>query len=114
MLNDPQTMEQVKNMMNMLNLGGNENNSFTNNNEAPNEGKSSDNGSMGFDPAMLMQIKAMMDSINNAPNDRRSTLLMALKPYLSSKRSATLDKSVQILKMTKLMPLITQFLNNQQ
>lgn len=38
----------------------------------------------------------------NPQDDKRISLLTALKPYLNSSRSASVDKAIQLIKLTKL------------
>ncbi len=50
-------------------------------------------------------VKSMM-SVLNQTDDRRITLLNALKPYLSSQRAEGIDRAIRILKLTKLSEVI--------
>ena len=45
--------------------------------------------------------KNILSTLNNS-DDRRITLLNALKPYLRDSRANGVDKAIKILKMTKL------------
>jgi len=46
----------------------------------------------------------LMNSLNtlSSADDRRISLLTALKPYLNTSRSANVDRAIQLLKLTKL------------
>ncbi len=61
-------------------------------------------GGMNMD-TMLMLKQAMDEFQRN--DDRRSRLLLALKPYLSSSRVGKLDGTINLLKILKL-PLIAK------
>lgn len=54
---------------------------------------------------MEMQIKNMMNVLNRA-DDRRISLLNALRPYLSPQRASGVDRAIRLLKLTKLSQLI--------
>ena len=49
-------------------------------------------------------IKSMMSALNNT-DDRRITLLTALKPYLSPERASGVDRAIKMLRLTKLSQL---------
>ncbi len=53
-------------------------------------------------------IQSTLDSLAGG-DDRRISLLTALKPYLNTSRSANVDKAIQLLKLTK----ITEVLRNE-
>jgi hypothetical protein len=46
-------------------------------------------------------IKSMMNALNSV-DDRRITLLTALRPYLSPERALGIDRAIQMLRITKL------------
>ncbi len=50
-------------------------------------------------------VKSMMSVLNHT-DDRRITLLNALKPYLSSQRADGIDRAIRILKLTKLSEVL--------
>ena len=56
-------------------------------------------GGMSMDTVMM--LKQAMDEFGRN-DDRRSRLLLALKPYLSSSRSGKLDGTINLLKILKL------------
>lgn len=51
--------------------------------------------------SMVFKVKQVMDSANIS-NDPRNNLLLALKPYLNSKRQSKVDKCMQFLTLSKL------------
>ncbi len=54
-------------------------------------------------------VKSMMNILGRA-DDRRITLLNALKPYMSPGRADGIDRAIRILKLTKL----TEVLKNER
>lgn len=56
----------------------------------------------------MLKIKKMMDKINSSHNDKRSNLLLALKPYLRESRQTKLDQYMKLLNMA---PLLEMFKN---
>lgn len=59
----------------------------------------------GFD---ITKIMGLMSAFNSHQNDRRSELLLALKPHLSSERRERVDKAVKLLKIVSLLPLLKE------
>ena len=57
----------------------------------------------------ILKIKEMMDKINSSHNDKRSNLLLALKPYLRESRQTKLDQYMKLLNMA---PLLEMFKND--
>ncbi len=77
--------------------------------------KSSDSSSKNtsnesnIDINTILKIKEMMDKINSSHNDKRSNLLLALKPYLRESRQSKLD---QYIKLLNIAPLLEMFKND--
>lgn len=91
-LGDPESLRQIQELADMLkNETGDS--SQDNNTDAGSESGSSD----GFDPAMLMSIMGAVSAAGG--DDKNRSLILALKPYLSSERQARADKAVKFLKM---------------
>ena len=61
-----------------------------------------------FNPENMLKIKGIMDSFQRR-DDPRSQLLLALKPYLSSTRSARLDTAIRLLSLGKLPDIMNTF-----
>lgn len=61
-----------------------------------------------LNPENMLKIKGIMDSFNRR-DDPRSQLLLALKPYLSSTRSARLDTAIRLLSLGKLPNILNTF-----
>lgn len=91
-LGDPESLRQIQELADML-KDETENSSRNNNTDAGSESASSD----GFDPAMLMSIMGAVSAAGG--DDKNRSLILALKPYLSSERQARADKAVKFLKM---------------
>ena len=91
-LGDPESLRQIQELADML-KDETENSSRNNNTDASSESASSD----GFDPAMLMSIMGAVSAAGG--DDKNRSLILALKPYLSSERQARADKAVKFLKM---------------
>ena len=50
-------------------------------------------------------IRSMLTALNNT-DDKRISLLTALKPYLNSSRAREADKAIRLLKLTKISQVI--------
>ena len=96
-LNDPESMAQVKAMAESLFSGG----------ENPLAGMGS-NPSPAEDIPDVGSIMRVVNLLKNQQADNRSGLLMALKPHLSSERQLRVDKAVKILKLVSLMPILKE------
>lgn len=88
-LNDPESMQQIKELADMLGGGsaGNSTASPQTENDMP-------------DLNMLMGIAGMLSSSDK--NDKNSELLLALKPHLSDEKQQRVDKAVKLLKLYNL------------
>lgn len=60
---------------------------------------------MGIDISKLMPI---ISKINSRPSDSRTSLLLALRPYLSDKRKERLDTAVKMLRVADMLPLLQE------
>ena len=91
-LGDPESLRQIQELADMLKDETGDS-SQDNNTDADSESANSD----GFDPAMLMSIMGAVSAAGG--DDKNRSLILALKPYLSSERQARADKAVKFLKM---------------
>lgn len=91
-LGDPESLRQIKELADMLKDETGDR-SQNNNADSASESDSSDS----FDPAMLMSIMGAVSAAGG--DDKNRSLILALKPYLSSERQARADKAVKFLKM---------------
>ncbi len=107
-LNDPQSMEQLKNLTSLL---GN-NSAEAPKPSAPPTAPTTPNplgalGNMDVSPELLntvMKIAPILSSVNK--EDDSTTLLNALRPFLSEKRRSKLDESAKILSLLRILPLL--------
>lgn len=56
----------------------------------------------------ITKIMGLMSAFNSQKSDRRSELLLALKPHLSSERRERVDKAVKLLKIVSLLPVLKE------
>ena len=59
----------------------------------------------GFDPTILMNIKTIVDRVQNG-TDPRTNLLNALKPYLSKSRASHVDNAIRIMSLGRIPDVI--------
>lgn len=91
-LGDPESLRQIQELADMLK---DETGSSSQDNNSPDNSENS--SSDGFDPAMLMSIMGAVSAAGG--EDKNRSLILALKPYLSSERQAKADKAMKFLKM---------------
>lgn len=89
-LNDPEGLNQIKELANSL-LGGNEE-----------EKKEETKGENGADITAIMQVLSAL----KGANDKSVELLLALKPHLSQARQKKLDTAIKLLKIYSVLPLL--------
>lgn len=58
----------------------------------------------------LGKIQTLLGAMNSPQQDHKVALLMALRPYLNSKRAAKLDMAVRLLQLSRLSPMLKQLL----
>lgn len=96
-LNDPESMEQVKKMAENL---------FSGNEESQPENSNNQNTGNMPSPDQMQAIFSLMSKLNQTDGNDRTNLINALKPYLSEKRQTKADNAIRILKLLELWPLI--------
>ncbi|HCR43145.1 MAG TPA: hypothetical protein DIV41_01055 [Ruminococcaceae bacterium] len=104
-LNDPESLEKLKNMASMLGVSG-----------TPDAGPKPAEPACGQSPAPApysADIDAIKMAAKFAPimscfkKENDSTrLLRALRPFLSDKRKSKLDESIKLMQIIKIIPLI--------
>lgn len=57
------------------------------------------------DLSKIMQLMPLLSSLNK--EDENTTLLKALRPYLHGEREKRVDDAIQMMKVMKLVPLLT-------
>jgi hypothetical protein len=60
----------------------------------------------GIDMAALSKVLPLLGQMNQENEDTR--LLAALRPYLHGQRAERLEESMRLLKLMKLLPLLTE------
>lgn len=104
-LGDPEQMDKIANLAKSL-MGG-EGGAVAENNSP--DGLSSMLGSfmgteVGLDAAAIGRISRLMNSAS-AQNNERQALFNAMKPYLSEKRRAKMDKAIKIAGLARIARL---------
>lgn len=97
-------MNKVNDILNSLKSNDKSSSSNDLNNSSSEKATTSD-----IDINTILKIKEMMDKINSSHNDKRSNLLLALKPYLRESRQTKLDQYMKLLNMA---PLLEMFKND--
>lgn len=95
-LSDPEQMARISEMAKNLMGGGS---SGEKQEQKPQSGGIGQILGDGFDPAMLMKIKKLMDG---GSGSKYTALFEAMKPYLSEKRRGKLDRAVQIARLARI------------
>lgn len=90
----------------LSNLSSSDKSSSSNNSSTS---SNSDDSHSSIDINTILKMKEIMDKINSTHNDKRSNLLLALKPYLRKSRQSKLDQYMKLLNMA---PLLEIFKNN--
>lgn len=94
LLNDPETMERVRQMAENL-LG-----------DGAAEQPATENISNMLPGEELGAIMSIIGQLKNTGNDSRTQLLSALKPHLSEPKREKVDTAIKILRLLELLPLI--------
>lgn len=96
-LNDPDSMKKVQQMAeNLLGDGGGE--------EPPES--PSESVFPQIDPQMMTKMMGIMSRLKNTGTDRRTELLLALRPHLGERRQEKLDTAVKLLRLIDVLPAL--------
>lgn len=127
MLSDEESMNQIKQLANMLTSAANEEGSENggggteNQNQSPppdfsklfgamsgggQGGGGNQDGGFGFDIGTIMQLQGLMQAVSS--NDKNAELLLALKPHLKEEKHAKVDKAVKLLKLFALWTVVKE------
>lgn len=101
-LNDPESMKQVREMAESL---------FSQKTEQVNQKNDLSTllGGEGMpDPQQLEMLLGLFSKLKSSGDDNTSKLLLALKPHLSGDRRERVDTAIKILKILELLPLIKE------
>ena len=95
-LNDPESMNKVREMAESI---------LSENNE-----KESVEESIfgGVDGGELMKIMSIVGKLNSKTDDARTNLLVALKPHLSEPKREKVDTAIKILRLLELLPVLKE------
>lgn len=110
LLNDPNGMEKIKAAADMLL----KNNSEQSDTQEQNTENSFNNEQFSIPDGLLDNIgniggiMKIMSFLQNKQEDKRSNLLLALKPHLSEERAKRVDKAVTILKIADILPILKE------
>lgn len=114
-LSSPQDMEKIMNLARSLSssLGTQSQdpaeNDFSENNSAA-EIDSAAADISKIDPGIIAMMGKLMGELGSEKQDEKALLLSSIKPYLKSERQASLDKAVEILRLTKIAKIaLSQF-----
>ncbi len=99
-LNDPESMERVKQMAQSL-LGGEDGGTAVQNNPAP-------PAALPADDINIKQIVSLFSKMKNTADDSRVQLIYALRPHLSEERRARADTAIKLLKLLDMLPFIKE------
>ena len=114
LLSNPEGMEKIKSVAASLFSGGsseNSENSRGKSDVSENTDSSETNESGGFslpDGIDPMKIMSMISLLNNPKSDKRTGLLLALKPHLTEERQQRVDKAVKLLKIISVIPSLKE------
>lgn len=59
-----------------------------------------------LNPEMILKLSQMMSALNK--KDKKSDLIVALKPLLSSGKQKKADEAIQMLKLLSILPMLQQ------
>lgn len=105
LLSDPDGINKIKSIAESLFKDGNDD---QRNPPTPVSDTSQAGGFSPPDSFDISKIMGLMSVLNSNQNDRRSELLLALKPHLSSERRERVDKAVKLLKIVSLLPVLKE------
>lgn len=97
-LNDPETMNRVRQMAENI-LGGEKETATADTN-------SLDNISSMIGANEMQSIISIIGRLNSSGGDNRTALLTALKPHLSEPKREKVDTAIKILKVIEILPLL--------
>lgn len=114
LLNDPNGMDKIKAAADMLLQNSSDTQDKPLQNGQINTENNYDNNQFSIPDGLLDNIgniggiMKIMSFLQNKEADKRTTLLLALKPHLSSERAKRVDKAVSILKIANILPILKE------
>ena len=98
-LNDEESMKQVKELADMLSGGSSA--------DQPQQSQPMSQPAVpAIDPAMLMKIQSVLAQASKP--DKNIDLLMALRPLLKDENKAKIDRVIRMLRLVSLYPAIKE------
>lgn len=110
-LGDPEAMGQILSLAQSLGLSSRPEQEDHSSEEDGQEGEQPPLS--GGDPAMLRQSMALLSALGQEENDKRTALLTALKPFLKPERQASLDRAIQLQRLTKMARVAFRLLRDE-
>ena len=98
-LNDPDSMERVRQMAQSI-LGGEDDGAAPQNTAEP--------AAPAYDDINIKQIVSLFSKMKNTADDSRVQLIYALRPHLSAERQARADTAIRLLKLLDMLPFIKE------
>ena len=95
-LNDPDSMERVRQMAQSI-LGGEDDGAAPQNTAEP--------AAPAYDDINIKQIVSLFSKMKNTADDSRVQLIYALRPHLSAERA---DTAIRLLKLLDMLPFIKE------
>lgn len=92
-MSDPESMKQLKELAELM---GNDDNDTSSDQPVQQEESS---GDIGFDIGKILELSSVLGSSGNSED---AALLLALKPHLKEERRKKVDKAVKLLRMLEL------------
>ncbi len=92
LLSDPDSMDRIRSMAESV-LGS----------SAENQKPKADTGDIDFG-----RLLPIIQRINTQKSDKRTDLLLALRPHLSEERQQRVDSAVKILRVIDMLPLLQE------
>lgn len=100
LLSDPDGMSKIMSVAENL---------FSNSSDQETKADTASDGGFSLPEGLdIGKIMGLMSAFNNQKTDRRSELLLALKPHLSQERRDRVDKAVKLLRIISLLPVLRE------
>lgn len=107
-LSDKNNSDSLKNILD--NLSSSSNSSTQTNNDTSEQKSNSDFDNSTeipeFDINTIIKIKSVIDAMNNTKNDKRTNLLLSLKPYLKDSKKEKIDQYIKFLKIANVIEML--------
>ncbi len=103
LLSDPESMQQLQELAQMLQLDAGEQEKGETSPADTAESEEESGG--GFDLGALMKVSQLMGSAGEDPD---AALLLALKPHLRAERQKKVEKAVKLLKLLSMWTLLKE------